>query len=109
MLALFRMELRRPDIFRMHDGWELHFVIRRCEDDAACRLRVVRMDEINEARLRNSFRQAIRLLEVKLVPAHMRHAQLCRKLHNLSRQEIEPIVVSELFAFGEEKMHAKAD
>src|SRR5689334_16102460 len=67
------------------------------------------MDEINEARFRDPLCEAVHLLDVELIPPHMRHTQVRRKFHDASLQEIEAAVVAELFALRKEKVHAETN
>src|SRR5215471_7015308 len=67
------------------------------------------MHEIDEARLRNTQRQTIVLLEVQLVPAHVWHAQVRGKPYDGALKQIESPVVAKFFAFAEQQMHSETD
>src|SRR5215470_9838013 len=109
MLALLRMKLRGPDVLRVHDGGKFQLVICRGQDDISRGLRVIRMYEVDEARFPNALRQTVLLHEVQLVPAHVRYTQMGGKLHDVALQQIQSMMLSELLALAEQKMHAETD
>src|SRR5262245_27523018 len=46
---------------------------------------------------------------MQLIPTHVRHAQVFRELRDASLQQIESMMVTEFFTFGEKKVHTKTD
>src|SRR5262249_39518603 len=92
------------------DCGKLDFVIRGRQDVISwCRFRIVRVDEVHETVFRNAFSKTIGFLQVKLIPTHVRHSQMCRKFHNAARKKIKTAMVSELLALAVKKMHTQTN
>ena len=95
----------------MHDRGKFDSVIRRCQDNVrqtpARHSRSERNTQNSIRQCRSSSRSAF--LRMQLVPTHVRHAQIWRQFHNASLKEIQSAMQTELFAFGEQQMHAEAD
>src|SRR5689334_22890079 len=104
------MKLSCPDVFRVHDRRKFDFIVGGCEHNVRrCRIRIVRMHKIDKARFGDTLCEAVYPFRMKLVPAHVRYAQVSRKFQNASSQKSQTAMSPELFALCEEKMHAQAD
>src|SRR5215470_301777 len=106
VLTLLGVELCCPHASRTDDRGELHFVICCGEHDVGRRLRVIRVDEIDEAALRDACSQTVGPFHVELIPAHMRHTQVCGEPQDGAVQKIQTLMSAEFFALGEQQVHA---
>src|SRR5262245_30485306 len=94
----------------MDDGGKINSVI-GCGKRYLCGIGpgVVRVYEVDEAPRLYAFDERIRLLDVKLVPAHVRDVHAFRNSADASAKQVEPAMQAKFFALRKEQVHAQAN
>src|SRR3569623_458461 len=119
LLALFRVELLREHVVAPHGGGEVAGIVTGARDVRGIgRHRVITVDEIKAAVLRNAFPQRMRAGLMQFVPTHVRHLEplaarrivqgLAETTH-LAADDAEPRRAVVLVAAVEQGLHTEAD
>src|SRR2546427_8399984 len=109
MLAFLGVKLCCPKVLRMDDRRKVDSVIRCRQDDVrGFRYHMERVHEVHKARFIHPICEAVGLLRMQLVPAHVRYPQVCRKFDHPALQQVQSAMQTKFFAFGKEEMHSQA-